>query len=61
PLMNSLPNPDDNPFLEVALAGNTEYLVTGNINHFPSNLCQGIKIVSPSNFTIEYKKIWCIK
>ena len=58
PLMNSLPAPGDNPFLEVALAGNAEYLVTGNINHFPNNLCQVIKIVSPSNFIIEYKKIW---
>ena len=33
PLKESLPDPDDNPFLEAAIAGNVKFLVSGNINH----------------------------
>ena len=42
-----LPDPDDTPFLEVALTGRADALVTGNPRHFhPSH---GIPIVSPSS------------
>jgi putative PIN family toxin of toxin-antitoxin system len=34
PLPVSLPDPDDQPFLEVAVAGAVDALVTGNIRHF---------------------------
>ena len=41
-----LSNPDDIPFLEVALSGRADALVTGNARHFqPSH---GVTIVSPS-------------
>jgi len=41
-----LPDPDDMPFLEVALTGRADALVTGNARHFhPSH---GISVVSPS-------------
>jgi putative PIN family toxin of toxin-antitoxin system len=41
-----LPDPDDSPFLEVALTGRADALVTGNARHFhPSH---GITVVSPS-------------
>lgn len=50
PLPAALPDPDDEPFLEIAITGNADYLVTGNIIHFPSGLCQGVKVVSPSDF-----------
>ena len=30
-----LPDADDLPFLEVALSGNADALVTGNVRHFP--------------------------
>ena len=50
PLSASLPDPDDEPFLEIAISGNVEYVVTGNAVHFPSELCQGVKVVSPSDF-----------
>jgi putative PIN family toxin of toxin-antitoxin system len=41
-----LPDPDDTPFLEVALTGRADALVTGNARHFhPSH---GITVVSPS-------------
>ena len=41
-----LPDPDDIPFLEVALTGRADALVTGNARHFhPSH---DVTVVSPS-------------
>ena len=56
PIKESLPDPDDNMFLEVALAGKVECIVTGNLNHFPQNSCFGIPIFSPSEFVNYYKE-----
>jgi len=56
PLTNSLPDSDDEPFLEAAMAGRVTCLVTGNQNHFPSELCRGIKVFSPTEFLVFYKK-----
>lgn len=50
PLLTSLPGADDGPLLEVALMGSVEYLVTGNQVHFPYNLCEGIRVISPADF-----------
>jgi putative PIN family toxin of toxin-antitoxin system len=51
PLDIHLPDPDDEPFLEVALAGKVEALVTGNKRHFPmSRKYGGVKILSPNEF-----------
>ncbi|MCK8602610.1 putative toxin-antitoxin system toxin component, PIN family [Desulfoferrobacter suflitae] len=50
PLSASLPDPDDEPFLEIAISANADYLVTGNAAHFPPELRQGVKVVSPSAF-----------
>ena len=50
PLPLSLPDPDDAMFLEVASAGGAEYVVTGNIRHFPTDARQGITVVSPRDF-----------
>ena len=55
PLSHSLPDPDDEPFLKVAVAGKTVCLVTGNASHFPPKLCQGQKVFSPSKFLTFYK------
>lgn len=55
PLQHSLPDPDDEPFLEVALAGKAVCLVTGNQKHFPAGRCQGGKILSPGEFLIFFK------
>jgi predicted nucleic acid-binding protein len=44
------------PFLEVALAGKVTCLVTGNLEHFPVSLRQGIKIFSSGEFVTFYKK-----
>ena len=56
PLRNRLPNPDDEPFLEVAIAGRVRSLVTGNTAHYPSQLREGIDIFSPSEFIEFYRK-----
>lgn len=50
PLKVSLPDSDDNPFLEMAISGKIGTIVTGNKKHFPQKLCKGIKILSPSEF-----------
>jgi len=44
----NLPDPDDEPFLEAALATGADMLVTGNIKHFPKEACKGLKVVSPT-------------
>jgi putative PIN family toxin of toxin-antitoxin system len=55
PLIHSLPDPDDEPFLEVTLASGSVCLVTGNRKHFPSERCRGVKIFSPPEFLIFFK------
>jgi len=56
PLKNRLPDPDDEPFLEVAIAGKVRSLITGNIVHYPPSYREGIKIFSPSEFLEFYRK-----
>jgi len=56
PLKNRLPDPDDEPFLEVAIAGKVRSLVTGNIVHYPPLSREGIKIFSPSEFLEFFRK-----
>jgi putative PIN family toxin of toxin-antitoxin system len=47
PLHGELPDPDDEMFLEVALAARADALVTGNLRHFPPARRAGVRIVSP--------------
>jgi uncharacterized protein len=55
PLLKPLPDADDEAFLEVALSGGADCLVTGNQAHFPQRLAQGMNIVSPREFLTAYK------
>jgi uncharacterized protein len=50
PLKMQLPHPDDAPFLEVATEGDSEYLITGNKNHYPVKMCKGFRVLSPTEF-----------
>jgi putative PIN family toxin of toxin-antitoxin system len=50
PLKSHLPDPADEPFLEVALAVGAVALVTGNKRHFPRGAYGAVKISSPSEF-----------
>lgn len=56
PLKKRLTDPDDEPFLEVAIGGKAECLVTGNKIHYPRQFREGIKILSPSEFINFYRK-----
>ncbi|KAF0219327.1 MAG: nucleic acid binding [Geobacteraceae bacterium] len=55
PLFQSLPDLDDEPFLEVALAVDVICLVTGHQVHFPSDLCRAVTVLSPGEFLAFYK------
>ena len=50
PLPQSLPDPDDDMFLEVAITCNANCIITGNMNHFPHELCIGVKVFAPAAF-----------
>jgi putative PIN family toxin of toxin-antitoxin system len=56
PLKNRLPDPGDEPFLEVAIAGKVKSLITGNRKHYPSSVFKGINIFSPSEFIEFYRR-----
>lgn len=44
----------DTKFLEVASAAQAEYLITGNLKHYPSHV-KNLKIISPARFLTIYK------
>ncbi len=50
PLPGRLPDSSDEPFLEVAVAARAQFLVTGNLRHFPARLRHGVAVVSPRDF-----------
>ncbi len=51
PLRLALPDPDDRVFVEVALAGRADAIVTGNVKHFvPRRGTLGIAVKSPRQF-----------
>jgi uncharacterized protein len=56
PIRNPLPDQDDEPFLEVAIAGNVKALVTGNAAHYPVSLREGVSLFSPTEFLEFYRK-----
>ena len=43
----ALPDAYDGKFLEVAIDGLAEFLVTGNLKHFPLRQRHGVRVVSP--------------
>ena len=55
PLPDHLPDLSDEPFLEVALAGGAECLLSGNLAHFPEPLRRGVAVLSPSEFMSAYR------
>jgi len=56
-LKSHLPDPDDEPFLEIALAAKAMAIVTGNKRHFPKREYEGVKILSPAEFLKGIGKI----
>ncbi len=55
PLATRLPDPDDEAFLEVALAGRARYLVTGNLKHYPAEAREGVDVLAPRAFIDVYR------
>lgn len=53
PLPFRLPGPQDEPFLEVAIAAKASALVTGNERHFPPK-GHRMKVHSPAEFISEF-------
>jgi len=47
-------DPKDNKFLELAIAANADCIVTGDKDLLVLNPFRGIKIVSPSDFLIQF-------
>ena len=56
PLQKPLPDQEDEPFLEVAIAANVICLVTGNMKHFPKESGQGINVMKPADFLELYRR-----
>ncbi len=52
---DALPDPDDLPFLEVAISGEADVLVTGNTRHFPPPKRRGVRVESPAVFLARTK------
>lgn len=49
------PDPDDDIFLELAVAANAQYFVTGNKRHFPFDKYRSTRILSPREFVAIFK------
>jgi len=49
-----LPDPDDAPFLECALAAGVP-LITGNIRHFPKSATKDVIVITPAQFVATFR------
>ena len=56
PLETSLPDSDDEPFLEVAVSAKASCLITGNLKHYPVSARQSMKVLPPTDFMEFYRK-----
>ena len=56
PLAIRLPDPDDEPFLEIALEGDSRCLVTGNLKHYPAAARLGVEVLAPRPFIELYRE-----
>ena len=53
-MVRGLPDPDDAPFLECALAAGVP-LVTGNLRHFPKSSAKDVTVITPAQFVALFK------
>lgn len=50
-------DPDDNMIVDLAVAGNARYIITGDKKHLlPLKRYRGIEIVAPATFLLVYKE-----
>jgi putative PIN family toxin of toxin-antitoxin system len=52
--VRGLPDPDDAPFLECALAAGVP-LVTGNLRHFPKSAAKDVVVITPAQFATSVR------
>ncbi|MBI3602197.1 MAG: putative toxin-antitoxin system toxin component, PIN family [Candidatus Omnitrophica bacterium] len=55
PLSKPLYDTSDEMFLEVAITARADYLITGNLKHFPQATSAGPGVVSPAKFITIYR------
>ena len=55
--LHACKDPDDDKFLETAVAGGANFLVTKNLKHFPYKSYGSVRIVSVATFLEELEKI----
>jgi hypothetical protein len=48
PVAFQLPDPDDQPFLEAAIVGLADVIITGNLRHFPDDC--GVRVMQAGPF-----------
>jgi len=51
-------DPDDDKFLETAVIGGADFLVTKNLKHFPHKSYGNVRIVNVATFLKELEKIF---
>lgn len=56
--LHACKDPDDDVFLETAVAGGADFLVTKNLKHFPHKSYEGVRIVNVATFLKELEKIF---
>jgi putative PIN family toxin of toxin-antitoxin system len=56
PLNVSMPDPDDLPFLEVAVATRADALLTGNPRHYPARARHGVTVLDPAAFLDRWSR-----
>ena len=54
PLPTTLPDPDDQPFWEVAVEAAAP-LIAGNLRHFPAEVCTDIEVLAPTPFIERWR------
>jgi len=48
--INIVSDPDDNKFVEAAIEGNAQYIISQDKHLLSLRECQGIKIITPKEF-----------
>ena len=51
-------DPDDDKFLETAIVGDADFLVTKNLKHFPRKRFESVRIVNVAAFLTELEKLY---
>jgi len=54
-LFSESPDADDNIFLNLAFAATADFIVTGNLQDFPTPEFRGIRVVSPADYWNLYR------